>query len=255
MNADSFRSKTLSLDDLRTLEVMPAWRDLRRFALRLGIAGTPFAVNGILRRRMWVRPHKMWEYARGVACVLAAASQRGGEQPRVLDFGGGATLPVFFLASRGCNVLSLDIDAALTAFTNVVAMKQGWPLHGSTRDITSKGHEIAEEFGKFDAVISFSVLEHVPKQLQAVALERLAGMLRPGGVFVLTFDYGEDAPVEGAVRSREEILRLAAATGLEFLDGAGFTDRGERFALDKRHPGRKFTFASVFLRKAADDRK
>ena len=254
MNADSFRSKTLSLDDLHRPEVASVWRDLRRFALRLGVAGTEFAVNGILRRRLWVRPHKMWEYARGVACVLAAVSQQSRQQTqaRVLDFGGGATLPVFFLADCGLHVLSLDIDATLTDFTNRVAQKHDWPLRGSTLDITGARATPGEELGEFDAVISFSVLEHIPKQLQPVALQRLARLLKPGGIFALTFDYGEHAPVEGAIRNKEEVLRLVAATGLEFLDGKGFTDTGERFALDKRHPGRKFTFASVFLRKAAE---
>lgn len=258
MTPTPFPSKTLSLDDLRRPEIARVRRELRRFALRLGIAGTPFAVNGILRRRLWVRAHKMWEYARGVACVLAAAPQQGGDYSpaRVLDFGGGATLPVFFLADRGCNVLSLDIDTALTDFTNRVARERGWLLRGSTVDITATamaaGGQASNELGEFDAVISFSVLEHIPKHLQAVAVERLAQRLKPGGVFALTFDYGEDAPVEGAVRSEEEVARLVAATGLEFLDGAGFTDTGERFALDKRHAQRKFTFASLFLKKGRE---
>jgi len=243
-----FASKTLDLLELAQPEIAPVAADLRWFARRLALGGTPFAVNGILRWRFHVRAHKMWEYARGVACVLQEKNKSGAGM-RVLDFGGGATLPIFYLARAGCDVVSLDVDARLTDWTNQVAQKRGWKLRGSTYDLTEPAPTPGETLGEFDAVISFSVLEHLPKERQAPALERLVQRLKPGGVFVLTCDYGEDAPTEGAVRNDKELEALVAATPLAYLEGTGFTDTGERFALDKRHPRRRFTFASVFLRK------
>ncbi len=245
-------------------------RALERFALRLGLSGVRFAVNGVLRRRFRVRRHKLWEYARGVACVLAAATAAQlheddtplaedrivgavGSLRRVLDFGGGATLPIFYLAHCGSEVLSLDIDAALTEASNRVSIgrgrRRGWRLRGSTYDLAQSPP--SEEWGRFDAVISFSVLEHLAKELQPLVLERLAALLKPGGVFALTFDFGADAPVANAVRDLGEVERLAAATRLAYLDGKPFADTGERFVLDKRYPGCRFTFGSVFLRKPA----
>lgn len=264
MDPGAFFSKTLDLADLRHPRIAPVFSHLGRFALRLGLGtwpfllrhsfrGLPFAVNGVLRRRFRVRPHKMWEYARGVSCVLGASPFQQREDPpgmRVLDFGGGATLPVFFLAHAGCKVICLDIDPRLTEWTNHVAQNHGWELLGSTFDLTQVNvdpQNFGGAWGAFDAVISFSVLEHLPKPVQQLTVERLARLLKPGGVLALTFDYGENAPVAGAVRGEQEVQRLKAATGLQFLEGDAFHDTGQRFVLDNRHRHSLFTFASLFL--------
>jgi len=248
-------SKTLAWADLRAADVAPLYAELRKFAWRLGMNGTQFAVNGILKRRWWVRRAKMWEYARGLACILRAkqskdnaegqSARRGAGETRVIDFGGGATLPIFWLASCGAEVLCLDVDARLAEHTNRVAKERGWKLQATTHDLT---HEAAPaEWGQFDAVISFSVLEHIPFAQQEVALARLAGLLRPDGVMAITFDYGAEAAQPFAIRDAAGVERLVRATGLEFLDARGFVDTGERFVLDKRHRTKRFTFASLVM--------
>ena len=263
MDTAPFRSKTLALADLAHPAIAPYDAALRRFAVRLGARNVPFAVNGILKRRIWVRRHKMWEYARAVACVMQKKNARRGsaapESPvamatgevkerrkfRVLDFGGAATLPVFYLADRDCEVWCLDVDPTLANWTNQVAWKRAWRVRALTHDLTREA--APADWGKFDAVISCSVLEHIAKPAQPLVVERLAGMLKPTGVFLFSFDYGKDAPVEDAVRSEAEVRELAAASGLAFLHGDSLEDTGQRFALDKRHPKKKFTFASLFL--------
>lgn len=247
-------SKTLGWEDLRAADVAPVYAELRRFAWRMGMSGTRFAVNGILKRRWWVRRAKMWEYARGMSCVLGAAkakdnagAQRSAEKISVLDFGGGATLPVFWLAERGAEMLCLDVDAGLAEHTNRMAAQRGWKLRATTHDLTREA--APAEWGEFDAVISFSVLEHIPLELQEVALGRLAGLLRPGGVMAITFDYGSEAAQPFAIRDEAGVERLVRATGLELLDPCGFVDTGKRFVLDKRHRAKRFTFASLMMRK------
>ncbi|MGH9815254.1 MAG: class I SAM-dependent methyltransferase [Candidatus Acidiferrales bacterium] len=243
----------MSWSDLRAQDVAPVYAGLRRFALRLGARGTRFAVNGILKRRWWVRRAKMWEYARGLACTLVAAASPKtmvrdvADGMRVMDFGGGGTLPVFWLAACGAEVLCLDVDEALAEWTNRVARQREWKLKATTHDLTREA--APAEWGGFDAVISFSVLEHIPTELQRVALARLAGLLRPGGVMALTFDYGADAAQPFAIRDEAGVAGLVAATGLHFIDPRGFVDTGERFALDKRHAARTFTFGSLVLKK------
>lgn len=244
-------SKTLAWDDLRAADVAPACAELRRFAWRLGMSGTPFAVNGILKRRWWVRRGKLWEYARGLACALRESGKSkpttGTVELRVIDLGGGATLPIFWLAERGAKVLCLDVDAALVAHTNRIAQQRAWKLQASTHDLTQAA--APREWGQFDAAISFSVLEHIPYAQQEVALARLAGLLRPGGVLAVTFDFGAQAAQPYAIRDVQGVARLAQATGLEFLDQRGFVDTGERFMLDKRHRTKRFTFASLMMRR------
>ena len=120
-------------------------------------------------------------------------------------------------------------------------------LTGSTHDLTAQ--PAPAEWGKFDRIISFCVIEHIPKPLQRVVLARLADLLKPGGVFELTFDYGDTAPVEGAIRSVAEVRELVAATGLTLCGDGQFHESGEQFVLDKKYPTHRFTFGAVFLSK------
>jgi cyclopropane fatty-acyl-phospholipid synthase-like methyltransferase len=138
------------------------------------------------------------------------------------------------------------VDATLVKWTNQVAWKRNWTLRALTNDLTQA--PAPAEWGQFDAVISFSVLEHLARPGQATAVERLAGLVKPHGVLALTFDFGKDAPQPNALRTETEVHRLIAASGMKPLHG-DFTDSGQRFALDKRHPRSKFTFASLFLKK------
>jgi SAM-dependent methyltransferase len=242
MSAPPFPSRTYDPGDLALPQMVPWARTLRAFGARLGLRGTPFAVNGVLRRRFFVRRHKLWEYAASAACLLAGSERRF----HILDFGGAATLPIYFFAGRGCEVACLDTDERLCEATRRAAARHRWALRVSSVNLL-KSPLPAEMGGPFDAVISASVLEHLPKEQQAAAVARLAAALRPGGVFALTFDFGADAPQPGAVRSVDEVERLVAASGLQWMGGQAFQDTGARFALDRRYRHRKFTFGMAFL--------
>lgn len=206
-------------------------------------------MNGVLRRRFTVSGHKLWEYARSAAAVMAAAAPDDeASPPRILDFGGAATLPILFLASRGYEVECLDLDIALVDWTNDLAAKRGWRLHASEYNLVPAA--APAHWQLFDAIISASVLEHIPKRSQEVVLRHLGALLRPGGVLALSFDYGDDAPQPGAIRTPAEVHRLVASSGLSYPDDHHFVDTGERFVLDRRHPRNRFTFGSLFLQKS-----
>lgn len=242
MGPPPFTSRTYDPSDLKLPQMAPWARALRAFGVRLGIQGTPFSVNGVLRRRVYVRRHKLWEYAASAACLFAV----GEERLRILDFGGAATLPIYFFAARGCEVACLDIDEQLCEATRHAVARHGWRLRVSPVNLLESPLP-TEMSGPFDAVISASVLEHLPKERQADAVARLAALVRPGGAFVLTFDFGADAPQPGAVRTVEEVEHLVAASGLEWMGGQAFRDTQARFVLDRRHLDRKFTFGALFL--------
>jgi len=235
-------NKTIGADDMKTPEVARAARELSAFGHRLWFRGIPFAVNGVLKRRWRIRWNKLWEYSRG----LAYGNFQNGQ--RVLDFGGGATIPIFYLAQIGCDVLSLDIDERLANHTNAVAKKTGWKLAGSTFDLTQAPP--LDSWQPFDRVISFCVIEHLPRETQILALRRLALLLKPGGVFELTFDYGVAAPVPDAPRDPARVEEFSAATGLKLLGDGAFHDSGDRFALDRKYPTNRFSFGSLFLTKS-----
>src|SRR5579862_9121767 len=184
-------NKTITPADLERREVAPHAKELNQFGRELWWKKIPYAVNGALRMRFrGIRWNKLWEYSRG----LAYGDFRSGM--RVLDFGGGATIPLFWLAKNGCEVLSLDIDEKLTAHTNAVAKQMKWELKGSNFDLTQ--NDAPSDWKPFDRIVSFCVIEHIPKVAQQKTLTRLGSLLKPGGLFELTFDFGDNAPVEGA---------------------------------------------------------
>jgi hypothetical protein len=235
--------KTLSYADLEEPVARATARRLNLFLWKLALRGERVAVNGVLRRRWYVRRHKMWEYARG----LGYTEPRAGAE--VLDFGGAATLPVFYLAAIGARVKCLDVDLQLSGHTQALARSRGWSLEASTIDLTE--NRAPEGWGPFDRIYSFSVIEHLPQERQRNAMARLAAMLKPGGQFALTFDFGQDAPEEGAIRDLAGVETLIDASGLAPRGGGRWKDTGERFALNKRHRDRRFTFGSLFLEKRA----
>jgi SAM-dependent methyltransferase len=232
-------NKTYAPADLEESIVRDQARSLSRYALKMFFRGVPFAVNGVLRRRLYVRKHKMWEYARGLAISQIKPPMR------VLDFGGGATLPVLYLAELGCDVVSVDINQRFTDFANTFAMRHGLHLTGSAHDLVTL--PAPEEWGAFDRIISFSVMEHLPRDAQSHMMKTLAGLLRPGGILVVTFDFGPQAPCEWALRTLQDVDRLVGASGLRLIGNTAFQSSDLFFTLDKRFPEASFTFGSLFL--------
>jgi SAM-dependent methyltransferase len=243
MQAADFASKTYSPADLNRHDAADAASRLRRFTFRCWLRGEPIAINGFLRWRFWIRQAKLWEYARGVAFLEATGARR------ILDFGGGATPPVLYLAERGCEVLSLDVDPRLAEATTQFGRRHGWALRGSTHNLVEAplSAELAGD-RPFDATMSFSVFEHLHEPAQLTVMRRLGELLRPGGYLAMTIDFGAEAPAEYAARNPAHIERLIAFSGLEPVSGP-FRDTGERFPIDRRQPEIHFTFASLFLRR------
>jgi len=99
---------------------------------------------------------------------------------RVLDLGCGAGIPVAHeLVGRGFDVVGVDGSARQIelALGNVPEAEF---VHA---DMTN----IELDPVSFDAVIAFYSITHVPRQEHGMLLRRIAGWLKPGGVFVASF--------------------------------------------------------------------
>jgi len=233
-------NKTISRSDLSLPEVSVRGKELTRFMRRLLWSGDRCAINGVSKFRWSILWNKLWEYSRGLAYIPFQKNWR------VLDFGGGATLPVYHLASIGIEVHSYDINARLTAEAQAMAVKHQWNLKADNRDLT---RQPLSEREHFDWVISYCVIEHLPKAVQSRTVAHLGLLVKKGGFLTLTFDYSPTAPVPEAIRSEAEVHSLIALTGMEPIDGVPFQDTGERYVLDKKYPSVAFTFGSLFLKK------
>jgi SAM-dependent methyltransferase len=244
-------NKTLQWGDLVEPSVRQQKQALRGFLWReFVLKNTPVAVNGILRRRFYIRRLKMWEYARGLA---ALPPRHGG---RVLDFGGGGTLPPFFIAAQGIPVQVLDIDQKLNQHSADLAQKRNWPLSVAHFDLSDPNLELPDDWvGAFDRIYSYCVVEHITIEGQKRVLTQLAKALRPGGGMVISFEFGADAPAEAPWHDLglvEEMAQILQSQGVLRLEPSQFTDRGERYVLDKSFPDARFTFGMLVLEKPAN---
>ena len=158
---------------------------------------------------------------------------------------GGTILPILYLAEQGCEVFSLDVNRLFVDYTNHVV--QRYVLRLSTSSVNICGAPLPPDSGSRDRILSFCVIEHLLKGAQVPTVQKLAGLLRPGGIMVVTFDFGDEAPSEWPIRSREGVDLLVRSSGLRPLDNEVFQAAHQYFVIDKRYPKARFTLGSLFL--------
>ncbi len=96
---------------------------------------------------------------------------------RVLDAGCGTGYGSDLLAdAEAADVVGVDIDPE--AFVDRAARRD------SVRLVAADVRDLPEELGDFDVIVCFEVIEHLDDPEQA--LDRLAGVLRPGGVLAVS---------------------------------------------------------------------
>lgn len=100
---------------------------------------------------------------------------------RILDLGCGSGRDTRAFLSRGYQVVAVDGSEELCTIARRV----------SGADVVHATFEEFEPEGRFDGVWACSSLLHVPKGELVPLIKKYADHLRPGGVFYLSFKYGE----------------------------------------------------------------
>ncbi len=252
MSAAQIINKTFDPADLRDPRVRPTVKSLNRWVWRWLMRGRQLGVNGHVKRRAYIRKHKMWEYARGLALTETSAPARRQPGPlTILDIGGAMTAPMFYLASLGDRVVCLDIDEQLTDQTLRIARHCGLRIAARATNLVEEEFPAADLRGEngFDRVFCFCVIEHVPPPGQTVLAQRMAALVKPGGMLSVTFDFGEDAPSQAPLRTLQRVDELRSAIGLPLMGNDAFVDTGSRHRLDRKFPTRRFTFGSMFFQR------
>jgi cyclopropane fatty-acyl-phospholipid synthase-like methyltransferase len=103
----------------------------------------------------------------------------------VLELGCGAGIPMTAALADGRTVTGVDISA-----TQLEMARRNVP---SAAFIQADMTTIAFEPARFDAVVAFYSLTHVPRDEQGELLERIRGWLRPGGLFLASMG-ADDEP-------------------------------------------------------------
>ena len=132
--------------------------------------------------------YRLWEYVSLIELVGLHTLMNSEERSlRILDCGGCSSAVDFYLAEKGFQVCSIDLNEYLVFNSNFIAQKKQLPLTNVKADMTKL--PFADD--SFDIVFSISVLEHIEKKLRFLALREMERIVSPGGFIFNTFDYGE----------------------------------------------------------------
>jgi 2-polyprenyl-6-hydroxyphenyl methylase/3-demethylubiquinone-9 3-methyltransferase len=122
---------------------------------------------------------------------------------RVVDVGCGGGLLSESMASRGAEVVGVDLASDLLRVAELHGLESGIKVEYQLG--TAEQHAEAHA-GRYDAVTCMEMLEHVPDP--AAVVGALARLVRPGGdVFVSTLNRTPRAYL-GAILGAEYVLRL-----------------------------------------------
>lgn len=143
--------------------------------------------------------------------LLPVLDRAGIELPdaRVIDFGCGTGLLTEHLVGAGATVMAVDSsDTMLTVLRDKIA-RSGWTTVTASTDLASVA-------GDADLVVCSSVCSFLDDYPAAAA--QLAGLLRPGGLFVQWDWEREEAEDHGLTRT--EITVALAGAGLDCVEVA-----------------------------------
>jgi SAM-dependent methyltransferase len=161
----------------------------------------------------------LWE----IAWLVVNTHMKAGS--RVLDMGGAGSLFSCYLASRGHEVHTIDLDAGLCRLAEETAARMNWRMTAQRMDMT----ELSFPAEYFDHVFSVCVFEHLPVSGRVTCNRQVARVLRAGGTASYSFDY--DNPQSfGRLDTPEDVRRqLIEPSGLNLRGEGAFWDGGQRY--------------------------
>lgn len=131
------------------------------------------AVDALHSDKKWYSHFKAWEYSKGFLWLKASGAKK------IMDFGCGVSPFPQFLANQGFEVWGVDnnSDNYLSA-SDMDADK----LQTMYPDVNYHFGSIFDLNEKFDAIVSFSVLEHLGEEEQKLRIyKRMGELLNDGG--------------------------------------------------------------------------
>ncbi len=168
-----------------------------------------------------------WDHNAYYGRLLTRAVPPGAS--RVLEVGCGAGRLTGQLAARADHVDALDRDAAMVA-----AARARVPSNVTVAQSDVMLDELPG--GPYDAVLSMSVLHHLPL---AQALRRLTAALRPGGTFAAVALPVVDLPREIPVEAAAIVWHLSIGVALAVSSGrwpVGLAREADHDPMPIRHP-------------------
>lgn len=150
------------------------------------------------------------------------------EGQKILDLGGSSSLFSYYLASKGLDVTTVDLQEQLVSNANLVSQHTGWNLKNYVMNMTELDFD-----SQFDHISSICVFEHIPMYDRVVINKSISKLLVPHGRFSITFDYNNPSRL-ACIDSPEEINKqFVIPSGLSVRGNQRFFDSGSSYLL---HP-------------------
>ena len=175
-----------------------------------------------------------WEI---VWVVLNSNFKRG---QKVLDLGGSSSLFSYYLASRGLEVTTVDLQEELVTNANGVAFHMQWDLDNYLMDMKKLNLTT-----QFDHITSICVYEHIPMFDRVEINKGIKKLLVPGGYFSITFDYKNPSEL-AMINTPEDVYeQFVKSSGLRLRGNSSFLDNNKTYL---NHPdfNKPYTFGALF---------
>jgi hypothetical protein len=154
---------------------------------------------------------------------------RSGE--RLLDLGGSSSLFSCYLASKGLDVVTVELNEELVANGDELAASTGWKLRNLCADMRELDAGVLG--GPFNHVTSVCVLEHLPLSGRLEVGCGIRDLLVDGGSFSITFDYLNPSHWARIGSPADVEEQFVAPVGLQRRGNCHFHDNGLRYLM---HP-------------------
>jgi len=153
---------------------------------------------------LWSR---RWEYPFAAQRLIDYASTRPSQPLRVLDAGSGVTYFPYFIIEQlpQTEFICCDYDPSYARQFADINRDRGQP---KVEFLQADLRKLPIDNASLDAVCCISVLEHTDSYGQII--REFSRVLRPGGLFVLTFDLSLDGKFTLPRAAAEQLLKVLA---------------------------------------------
>lgn len=147
---------------------------------------------------------------------------------KVLDLGGSSSLFSYYLASKGMDITTIDLQKELVDNANIVAEKMGWNLKNHIMDMRKLKFD-----SKYDHITSLCVYEHIPMYERVDINKKIKELLVNKGKFSITFDYRNPSKLAQLSSAKDVYIQFVQPSGLRLRGNRDFYDNGKNYLL---HP-------------------
>jgi len=171
---------------------------------------TPKVLHDAEGGRYWYKHFKKWEYPLAYAWINGLKKETGRKCLKIMDFGCWLSPFPEFLCREGHKVWGVDNDD--WGYIKNIDVSKHYPHVNYFIDDIEKLQE-----RDFDAIISCSVLEHIPSTSCMDILRKMRGMLKTDGkmMHIVDFYFPEKPRKEG---KRKNFYAIAQALGFSIGD-------------------------------------